>query len=66
MVLFLDGSKIKSKDYSKEAMLIEKEEKCTLSSAFSMVGDALEKRSKIFKLEGFKKSKKEIPTVTLL
>jgi len=66
MVLVLDGAKIKEKDYNEKAMLIEKKEKCSLSSAFSMVGDALEKKSKIYKIEGLKKPKKEIPAVTLL
>ena len=37
MVLVLDGAKIKEKDYNEKAMLIEKKEKCSLSSAFSMV-----------------------------
>lgn len=66
MVLVVDGKKIKSKGYNENAILIEKNEKCSLSSAFSMVGDALEKKSKIYKINGLKTSKKETPLMALL
>ena len=63
---FLDGAKIRESDINKKVAEIEKKEFGSLSSAFSMVNDALEKKSKIFKIEGNKKNKENLPEVTLL
>ena len=65
MILVLDGAKIE-KNITEKAIQIEKKENCSLSSAFSLVGDALEKKSKVYEIKGLKKSKKEIPIVTEL
>jgi len=66
MKLIFDGAKIKSNEYNKKAMEIEKIEKCSLSSAFSMVGDAFEKKSKIFRVKGIKNKNKEVPMISVL